>query len=89
MRWKRVGGGYVCETAHGQVWVAKGHDGTWFVKDDDTRLLLHEDGRGAIFLSLEDAQAAALMHAGDKLGGTVDDGLRWEHDEDWNFQQAS
>jgi hypothetical protein len=86
-RWrKRMGPKrYELETPHGAVWV-KEHCGAWFVlRCDDYACLVHApDGREAIFVHLDDAQAAAELHVGDGDGTrrSTDDALRWQEEEE-------
>ena len=54
------------------------------MRDDDFAFLVHtRDGRDAIFVSLDDAQAAAELHAsdGDGTGCSRDDFLCWEEEQ--------
>ena len=82
-RWRtRIGPKrYELETPHGVVCVRE-HRGAWFVVREDGTFLVHaRDGRDAIFVRLEDAKAAAELHASDGgTGRSKEDDLCWDDD---------
>jgi hypothetical protein len=72
---------YELQTPHGLVRVKNQH-GAWFVTRDGAFLVHAPDGRDAIFVRLDEAQAAAELHAkdGDGTRRSIDDDLCWESD---------
>jgi hypothetical protein len=66
--------------------VQKSRHDVWIVKRDDGRFLVHDDGRDALFMFRHEAETAAVMHARD--GRDVDDGLRWEEENDLEEEAA-
>jgi hypothetical protein len=84
-RWRRRMGPkrYELQTPHGEVYV-KEHYGAWFVvRGGDYAVLVHAaDDRDAIFIHLDDAQAAAELYMGGDDGArrSTDDALRWQEE---------
>lgn len=80
LRWRRIRRGYELDTPYGTLHVDAYFHGCWTAARD-TALLVHaHNNEMAIIIGLQEAKAAALLHAAAGFGNRapLDDGLIWD-----------